>query len=222
MPESTLSPTRSAFMELKEERQVVREGFEFLDEKRVILAQEMLKRLAAWKEARERYDALHEEAAVALVRALGRHGVDGLGLYPVVRMEHATVSVNTQRFLGVNLLDGEFDAGWGRQGAGAPAAGTGAQPHGPGKQQNPPAVNPSPEAERCREAFSVLVPMAVELAVMRASIERLVREYIRTERRARALENVVLPEIEGALHFMDEQLEAMDQEEAIRVRNAGR
>jgi hypothetical protein len=32
----------------------------------------------------------------------------------------------------------------------------------------------------------------------------------------------VLPEIEHSLRFMDEQLEAMDQEEAIRVRNAGR
>jgi V/A-type H+/Na+-transporting ATPase subunit D len=66
------------------------------------------------------------------------------------------------------------------------------------------------------------VPLALELAVMRASLERLIAEYIRTERRARALENVVLPEIEGSLRFMDEQLEAMDQEEAIRVRNAGR
>jgi len=45
---------------------------------------------------------------------------------------------------------------------------------------------------------------------------------VRTERRARALENVLLPEIEGSLHYMDEQLETMDQEEAIRVRNAAR
>jgi V/A-type H+/Na+-transporting ATPase subunit D len=206
MAELGLSPSRSAFLELKEERQLVREGFEFLDEKRVILAQEMLKRLAAWKEARARYDAMHEKAAAALARALGRHGLDGIGIYPAPRMENAAASVKETRFLGVNLLDGSFDPGW-ESGGGRP---------------RPQAVNPSPEAERCREAFSALVPMAVELAIMRASLERLVREYIRTERRARALENVVLPEIEHSLRFMDEQLEAMDQEEAIRVRNAGR
>jgi V/A-type H+-transporting ATPase subunit D len=204
MPEAGLSPSRSAFLELKEERQLVREGFEFLDEKRVILAQEMLRRLKAWKAARERYDALHEEAAAALARAAGRHGLDGLGVYPVVRMENAALPLKETRFLGVNLLDGEFDAG-----------------HGEKEARPPPAVNPSPEAERCREAFAALVPLGFELAVMRASLERLVREYIRTERRARALENVVLPEIEHSLRFMDEQLEAMDQEEAIRVRNAG-
>ena len=201
MPENMPSPTRSAFLELKEESQLVREGFEFLDEKRVILAQEMLKRLQAWRELRDRYDALHEEAAAALVRTLGRHGLDGLGIYPAVRMTDAAVQVKETRFLGVHLLDGKF--------AGEMAA-------------CPPAVNPSPEAERCREAFSALLPLAFELAVMRASLERLIAEYIRTERRARALENVVLPEIEGSLRFMDEQLEAMDQEEAIRVRNAGR
>jgi V/A-type H+-transporting ATPase subunit D len=205
MPEAGLSPSRSAFLELKEERQLVREGFEFLDEKRVILAQEMLRRLKAWKALRKRYDALHEEAAAALARAVGRHGLDGLGIYPAARLENAAVPLKETRFLGVNLLDGEFDPGWGEQ---AP--------------RPPPAVNPSPEAERCREAFAALLPLGFELAVMRASLERLVREYVRTERRARALENVVLPEIEHSLRFMDEQLEAMDQEEAIRVRNAGR
>lgn len=216
MPETGLSPTRSAFLELKEERQLVREGFEFLDEKRVILAQEMLKRVAEWKSARDRYDALHEQAAAALVRALGRHGLDGIGIYPVARMEDAEVRVTEHRFLGVHLLDGEFVPGWTK-------TGTDAAPGGQGDAARiPPAVNPSPEAERCREAFAALVPLAIELAVMRASLERLIREYIRTERRARALENVVLPEIEGSLGFMDEQLEAMDQEEAIRVRNAGR
>lgn len=216
MPEAGLSPTRSAFLELKEERQLVREGFEFLDEKRVILAQEMLKRLEAWRKARDEYDALHDVAAGALARALGRHGADGIGIYPTVRMEQAAVHLTELRFLGVNLLDGEFDAGWQEP---RTAAATGAEAEGP---RIPPAVNPSPEAERCREAFRALVPLAFEMAVMRTSLERLIREYVRTERRARALENVVLPEIEGSLRFMDEQLEAMDQEEAIRVRNAGR
>ena len=53
-------------------------------------------------------------------------------------------------------------------------------------------------------------------------LRRLIREYVRTERRARALENVVLPEIDGSLRFIEEQLDAVDQEEAVRVRNAAR
>jgi V/A-type H+-transporting ATPase subunit D len=202
MPDASVSPTRSAFLELKDERQLVREGFEFLDEKRMILAQEMLRRLQAYEAAMAEYRTLQEEAAAALCVAAGRHGLDGLGIYPATRMDEARVSLVLVRFLGVPLLDGEFEAG---------------DPPAPR-----PAINPSPEAERCRAAFRALVPLGLEIAVMRASLLRLIREYVRTERRARALENVILPEIEGNLRFMDEQLEAMDQEEAVRVRNAAR
>lgn len=44
------------------------------------------------------------------------------------------------------------------------------------------------------------------------------RTQARTERRARAIENVLLPEIEWSLKFVDEQLEILDQEEIARVR----
>ena len=40
-----------------------------------------------------------------------------------------------------------------------------------------------------------------------------------TERRARALENVLLPEIDRSLRSIEEQLDAVDQEEAVRVRS---
>jgi V/A-type H+/Na+-transporting ATPase subunit D len=204
MPDSTPSPTRSAFLELKDESQLVREGFEFLDEKRVILAQEMLKRVKHWRETQQRFDELHDQAGAALVQALGRHGLDGLGIYPITLMENAGFELRENRFLGVNLIDGEFHDGRDE------------------KRSHPPAVNPSPEAERCRKIHEELLQLSMEMAIMRSSLERLVREYIRTERRARALENVVLPEIEETLRFIEEQLEAMDQEEAIRVRNAGK
>jgi V/A-type H+-transporting ATPase subunit D len=39
-----------------------------------------------------------------------------------------------------------------------------------------------------------------------------------TERRARALENVILPEIEQTLHIMTSHLEELEFEDAVRVR----
>jgi len=59
-------------------------------------------------------------------------------------------------------------------------------------------------------------------AARAANLRRLIDEYRRTERRARALENVLLPEIDHSLKFIEEQLDAVDQEEAVRVRNAAR
>jgi len=193
------SPTRSAFLELQDERQVVREGFEFLDEKRVILAQEMLRRLSEWQASRQGYLERHGRAVAAMARALGRHGLDGLEVYPPQTLDAATLSLKESRFLGVTLVDGDFELV-------------------PGSSL--PAVNASPEARSCAALFTELAALAADLAVQRACLERLIAEYIRTERRARALENVVLPEIDESLDFINEQLEAVDQEEAIRVRTA--
>ena len=43
-------------------------------------------------------------------------------------------------------------------------------------------------------------------------------EYQRTERRARALEDVLLPELEETTRQIDGHLEALDLEEAVRFR----
>jgi V/A-type H+-transporting ATPase subunit D len=59
----------------------------------------------------------------------------------------------------------------------------------------------------------------VAAASCSVNLRRLVREYVRTERRARAIENILLPEIDSALKFIDEQLEGADQEEIARLRN---
>jgi V/A-type H+-transporting ATPase subunit D len=81
-------------------------------------------------------------------------------------------------------------------------------------------VDQSPEAERCRAAFRNLVPRAAHLAALAGNLERLRLEYTRTARRARALEDVLLPEIDDTLKGIDTALEELEREEAVRVRLA--
>jgi vacuolar-type H+-ATPase subunit D/Vma8 len=50
------------------------------------------------------------------------------------------------------------------------------------------------------------------------ALNRLAREYRRTERHAKALERVLLPEVKVALKYIDEQLDMMEREETIRTR----
>jgi len=197
-----ISPTRSAFLELKDERDLIREGYEFLDEKRMIVAQEMLRRLADWESLRDEYLSRHKEAIGLLAAAVNRHGFDGLVVHPAAQIQQWSQSFNAQRFLGVELLQ-----------AGEPEIRSEA-PSLP--------VVPSAEAYACQRAFATLLKLASSLAVAQANLERLIREYTRTERRARALENVMLPEIDESLRFVNEQLEAVDLEEALRVRFVGK
>ncbi len=60
------------------------------------------------------------------------------------------------------------------------------------------------------------------LAALERNLRRLAAEYRRTERRARALENVLMPELEQALRFVEEQLELYELEENVRVHEASR
>lgn len=63
---------------------------------------------------------------------------------------------------------------------------------------------------------------AARLGAATLCLRRLGLEYRRTERRARALENVQIPELDLALNFIDEQLAFYNIEEAVRVREARR
>jgi len=52
---------------------------------------------------------------------------------------------------------------------------------------------------------------------MTSNLVRLKDEYQRTSRRARALEDVLLPEIDQTLSQIDAALEEIDKEEIVRV-----
>lgn len=194
---SDITPTRSALLDLEEERRAMREGYRFLDEKRLLLAAEMLAELRRYEQAMQAFRDGLAAASEALQAGLARHGLDGLQAYPAARLENPEVRVTTRMLLGVRLFDATL--------------------HGePGRV--PPAEHASPEAERCRGLFAELVRQAARLAALAGNLERLRHEYRRTERRARALEEVLMPEMDVTIADITARLEEMEQEEAIRVR----
>ena len=78
-----VTPTRSTALELADERKLMRQGYEFLDEKRMLLATEMLRQLRAYPGAIRAFHRRVTSAAHALAAAVERHGLDGLQVYPV-------------------------------------------------------------------------------------------------------------------------------------------
>jgi len=199
---SDITPTRGAALALADEKRLIETGYGFLDEKRVLLASNLLRELREWQALRRDYEAENEQAATALRAAVLRHGIEGVQLYPAHPVTSAGLVVTETNYLGVKLLT-------------APALAWLAPPA-------PEAVAPSTEAEACRAAFAKLVPMAAQMALKQANIARLIKEYRATERRARALENVLLPETTAALRKINDTLDEADQEEAIRIHNAAR
>lgn len=79
-------------------------------------------------------------------------------------------------------------------------------------------IDPSPESRRCARRYADLLALGHQVAVMEGNVRRLLDAYRRTERRARALENVVIPELTAEVKRIDEALEEQDHEEAARIR----
>ena len=194
-----VTPTRSTAIELTDERRLMRQGYEFLDEKRMLLATEILGQLKIYQQLSGELVAANKQAAAALARAVERHGLDQLQLYPKPPPPVLPVSERSV-FLGLVMLSA------------APPP-----PAEPGTQDT---IDPSPESKTCRAAFEKLLWASADLAARAGNLNRLAREYRRTERRARALERVLLPELEQAIKIIDEQLEMMEREEAIRTRRS--
>lgn len=200
MPERNVTATRIAFLELGDERRMVREGHVLLDEKRMLLAAEILAGLGRYRGLRRAWLETLADAREALIAAVRRHGLDGVVTHPGRRGPPGSLVIEERRLLGLRLADAHLE------------------PASP-ELEFPPAET-SPEIDDCNRLFVALAARAAEMAALAASLRVLARDYVRTERRARALENVILPEIEADIRFVESQLESIDQEESIRVREA--
>ncbi len=200
MPERSLAATRIAYLQLGDERRMVREGHTLLDEKRMLLAAEILGGLRRYRALRRGWLDTLAAARQALAATVRRHGLDGVVAHPGRGGALDAVSLAERRLLGLHLVESRLE----------PAEVT---------YDFEPAET-SPEVTDCAARFTDLATQAAEMAGLSASLRIMARDYVRTERRARALENIILPEIEADIRYVEGQLESIDQEESIRVREA--
>jgi V/A-type H+/Na+-transporting ATPase subunit D len=197
---SDFTPTRSLAIQLADERRTMREGYAFLDEKCLLLAGRMLAELRRWRAATRELAALQSTARAQLAAAIARHGLNGLQVYAAVASTQP-IAPERNDLLGVALLDAHL-------------AGEAPAP--------PPAVHPSPEAEACRRAFQAMIAKMIEMAALSGNLARLHAEYRKTVRRVRALQDVLLPELERTLGEIETSLEELEQDEYGFLRRAAR
>jgi V/A-type H+-transporting ATPase subunit D len=195
-----ITASRIAVLELKDEQRLVQEGYALLDEKRILLAAEIQRQLSRLVALLRDCAVLEDDALARTVSAVGRHGLDELAVYPSLSLAEDRLSVHRSRLLGLELLAVHREV----------------STHSTMTQGEP--ANPTPEARACARAHQELLTRAAELAACGVNLRRLVQDYIRTERRAKAIENVLMPDIVSTLKLIEEQLESIDQEEIARLR----
>lgn len=191
------APTRSAILQMRDEQEIILEAYDFLDEKRLLLAAELLRQLSQYEKLLDQYESMRQSAELALIATVRRHGLQGTQVYPGHYLEEAGIDVTSDIFMGVTLMTTELKI--------------------PQHDEAIRVSQPSPEAEQCRNLFLDLVKLGTILAGVSGNLHRLLTEYRKTERRARALENVVIPEMSQNLREMTSRLEELDQEDIVRV-----
>ena len=182
---------------MRDEQEIILEAYDFLDEKRLLLAAELLRQLSQYEALLQQYESMRQNAELALIATVKRHGLQGTQVYPGHYLEDAELKATSDIFMGVTLMTTELQA--------------------PEHDESIRVSQPSPEAEQCRELFLDLTKLAAVLAGVSGNLHRLLTEYRKTERRARALENVVIPEMTQNLREMTSRLEELDQEDIVRV-----
>jgi V/A-type H+-transporting ATPase subunit D len=192
-----VAPSRSAILELRDERQAMVEGHAFLDEKCLAIAAEIVKELARYLDLEREFRSASRDAARALAAAIARHGLQELNLHPAPSAHAFSLALRTRPVMGVKI-------------ATATLAGERAPPI-------PPDWG-SPEANACSAAFASLLSLAPHVGAAAANLERLSEEYRRSIRRARALDDVLIPEAARELSAMETALEDLEREDAIAMR----
>lgn len=190
--------TRIALLELRDEQRLAKEGYDLLDEKRILLAAAIRRALAQLETLQSECRQAERAAVEAFKAALGRHGFDELSVYPPPLLPTGDrLELARSRLLGLELVAARWREG--------------TRSH----EVQPPYA--APEARVCALAYRRQLAALTQLAACIVTIRRLAREFTRTERRARAIENILLPEIEDLVRLVTEQLEQLDQEEIARL-----
>jgi V/A-type H+-transporting ATPase subunit D len=192
-----VAPSRSAILELRDDRQAMVEGHSFLDEKCLAIAAEIVRELARYLALEKALLLASHEAARALQSAIARHGLAELQAHPVAAETPLARGGKARSVMGVPIADAALSRA--PVTAEAPEWG-------------------SPEATACGTAFARLLALAPQVGAAAGNLERLSEEYRRSIRRARALDDVLIPEAARELAAMETALEDLEREDAIAMR----
>ena len=193
---AAILPTKGNLMAAKRSRALATTGYELMDRKRNILVREMMTLMEDASRIQREIDQVFQSAYIALAKAnieLGLCDRIAEGVEP-----DNSLDVRWRSVMGVEL------------------------PRIPG--QSPP---PRPEyglGETCSELdecylkFHKVKELTRRLAEVETSIYRLADAIKKTQKRANALENIVIPGLDETIRFITDALEEKEREEFARLK----
>jgi V/A-type H+-transporting ATPase subunit D len=193
MPKIELPPTKSSLRKLKEDLAFAYEGYDLLNQKREILAIEIVRKIDVIRRIETEFqDVLNQLYAAYRIAAVDM-GSEAVTLQSCSEMRNYHLHMDLTKLMGLKLLNFRL-----------------------GLKNNLPAVTLPPTTaaydnakEQSRKALQILV----EYATITKSVIMLSRELKKVQRRVNALEKIFIPQHEEAKKYITDRIEEMEREE---------
>lgn len=189
-------PTKGNLMAVRRSRTLAQTGYELMDRKRNILVREMMELMDGAASLQSRIDTVFQEAYDALAKATIRLGVCD-SIADAVTPDD-TLEIRWRSVMGVELprVSDHAPSPWPEYGFG----GTGSA------------------LDDAYLKFHRVKDLIREMAELETSIYRLAQAIKKTQKRANALKNIVIPDFDRTITTITEALEEKEREEFVRLK----
>ena len=193
---AAILPTKGNLMAARRSRALAATGYELMDRKRNILIREMMALMDTAKDVQAQIDAVFAEAYAALQTANLKLGICDQ-IAEAVDVDR-TLDIQYRSLMGVEL------------------------PHIPDRSPPPrPEYGFASTSSALDDAyikFHRVKELVRQLAEVETSIYRLAVSIRKTQKRANALQNIVIPNFDHTIRFITDALEEKEREEFVRLK----
>ena len=189
-------PTKGNLINTKKSLDLARVGFELLDRKRNIIVREMMALIDRAASIQSRIDDGYAKAYLALQRANVAHGICA-DIAAAVPVENG-LSLSSRSVMGVEIPIVKLDP----------------QP----VELNYGFVSSSALVDEAYIRFDEVKKLTAELAEVENSVYRLATAVNKTQKRANALKNIIIPRLTSTVKYITESLEEKEREDFSRLK----
>ncbi|MDD4413815.1 MAG: V-type ATP synthase subunit D [Oscillospiraceae bacterium] len=194
--EQQVFPTKGNLINTKKSLALAKVGFELLDRKRNIIIREMMTLIDRASDIQEQIDNCYEQAYLALQRANVAHGVV-IDIAAAVPVENG-LSLTTRSVMGVEI----------------PIVRLETQP----LELSYGFMFSSALLDEAYIKFDSVKKLTAQLAEIENSVYRLATAVNKTQKRANALKNVIIPRLSSTVKTIADSLEEKDREDFSRLK----
>ena len=190
-------PTKGNLMNTKKSLALAKMGYELMDKKRNILIREMMMLIDKANEIQSKIDDTYAEAYFALQTANIMHGYCS-EISKTIPVEDS-LTLDYRSVMGVEIPIVKMET--------------------PDKKKLHFGLNSTSTAlDNAYRKFTEVKIMTAELAEIENSVYRLADSIKKTQKRANALKNIMIPKFEETVKFISDALDEKDREEFSRLK----